>query len=94
MRKVAYVIIAVLLAALGWLAAGAARAPALAKQERFPQLTMEQLSAEQRPLAEAIMRVSSVGLGGPYKPLLRSPVLGQRMSTGRQPLALVRVGTG
>jgi len=25
------------------------------------------------------MKVSSVGLGGPYNPLLRSPVLGQRM---------------
>jgi len=25
------------------------------------------------------MKVSSVGLGGPYNPLLRSPVMGQRM---------------
>jgi 4-carboxymuconolactone decarboxylase len=32
-----------------------------------------------RKLAEQIMKVSSVGLGGPYNPLLRSPVLGQRM---------------
>src|SRR6202035_3705897 len=46
---------------------------------RFPQLTMEQLTDAQRPLAEEIMKVSSVGLGGPYNPLLRSPVLGQRM---------------
>lgn len=46
---------------------------------RFPQLTPEQLSAEQKPLGDQIMKVSSVGLGGPYNPLLRSPVLGQRM---------------
>src|ERR1700732_1951034 len=49
------------------------------KQARLPQLTLEQLTDAQRPLAEEIMKVSSVGLGGPYNPLLRSPVLGQRM---------------
>jgi 4-carboxymuconolactone decarboxylase len=49
------------------------------KDKRFPQLTMEQLTPEQKPLGEQIMKVSSVGLGGPYNPLLRSPVLGQRM---------------
>jgi 4-carboxymuconolactone decarboxylase len=48
-------------------------------EKRFPQLTMEQLDAKQKPLGEQIMKVSSVGLGGPYNPLLRSPVLGQRM---------------
>jgi 4-carboxymuconolactone decarboxylase len=46
---------------------------------RFAPLTMEQLNVYQRPLGEQIMKVSSVGLGGPYNPLLRSPVLGQRM---------------
>lgn len=46
---------------------------------RFPQLTMQTVSADQRALAEQIMKVSSVGLGGPYNPLLRSPVMGQRM---------------
>ena len=46
---------------------------------RFPQLTIPQLNEQQRPLGEQIMKVSSVGLGGPYNPLLRSPVLGQRM---------------
>jgi 4-carboxymuconolactone decarboxylase len=40
---------------------------------------MEGLTEQQRPLGEQIMKVSSVGLGGPYNPLLRSPVLGQRM---------------
>jgi 4-carboxymuconolactone decarboxylase len=46
---------------------------------RFPLLTYDQLNLYQRPLGEQIMKVSSVGLGGPYNPLLRSPVLGQRM---------------
>jgi 4-carboxymuconolactone decarboxylase len=52
---------------------------AIGKEPRFPQLTMEQLSDEQKPLGEQIMKVSSVGLGGPYNPMLRSPVLGQKM---------------
>jgi 4-carboxymuconolactone decarboxylase len=52
---------------------------AMSKEPRFPQLTMDQLSDEQTPLAEQIMKVSRVGLGGPYSPLLRSPVLGQKM---------------
>jgi 4-carboxymuconolactone decarboxylase len=46
---------------------------------RFPQLTTAQLSDEQRPLAEQIEKISSVGIGGPYNLLLRSPVFGQRM---------------
>src|SRR2546430_12734310 len=53
--------------------------PAPAPDKRFPQLTMEQLDAKQKPLGEQIVKVSSVGLAGPYNPLLRSPVLGQRM---------------
>jgi 4-carboxymuconolactone decarboxylase len=51
----------------------------MSKEPRFPQLTMDQLTDKQKPLAEQIMKVSSVGIGGPYNPLLRSPVLGQRM---------------
>ena len=50
-----------------------------AQSPRFAPLTMEQLNVYQKPLGEQIMKVSSVGLGGPYNPLLRSPVLGQRM---------------
>ena len=46
---------------------------------RFPQMTAEQLNVYQKPLGEQIMKVSSVGLAGPYNPLLRSPVMGQRM---------------
>src|SRR5215469_7075541 len=49
------------------------------KEPRFPRLVLDQLNAYQKPLGEQIIKVSSVGLGGPYNPLLRSPVLGQRM---------------
>ena len=59
-------------------AIGADVSPAT-KPPRFPQLTMQQLNEQQKPLGEQILKVSSVGLGGPYNPLLRSPVLGQRM---------------
>ena len=54
-------------------------APATSKEPRFPQLTMDQLNEAQKPLGEQIMKVSSVGLGGPYNPMIRSPVLGQRL---------------
>src|SRR6266566_4239741 len=60
-------------------AAFAADPSATAKGPRFVPLTYEQLNVYQKPLGEQIMKVSSVGLGGPYNPLLRSPVLGQRM---------------
>jgi 4-carboxymuconolactone decarboxylase len=40
---------------------------------------MDQLDAKQKPLGEQIMKVSSVGIGGPYNPMIRSPVLGQRL---------------
>jgi 4-carboxymuconolactone decarboxylase len=60
----------------------ATTAPAFAQMstsKRFPQLTLEQLNTEQRSLGEEILKVSSVGLGGPYNLLLRSPALGDRM---------------
>ena len=53
--------------------------PATGKEPRFPQLTMDGLNEAQKPLGEQVMKVSSVGLGGPYNPLMRSPVLGQRL---------------
>jgi 4-carboxymuconolactone decarboxylase len=37
------------------------------------------LNEQQRPLGEQVMKVSSVGLAGPYNPMMRSPVLGQRL---------------
>ena len=46
---------------------------------RFAPLTVEALDVHQKPLGEQIMKVSSVGLSGPYNPILRSPVMGQRM---------------
>jgi 4-carboxymuconolactone decarboxylase len=49
------------------------------KTPRFPQLIFDQLSEAQKSLGEQVMKVSSVGIGGPYNLLLRSPVLGQRM---------------
>jgi len=66
-------------AGLGWFAGHGAVAPAVGKEPRFPQLTMAQLTDQQRPLGEAIMKISSVGIAGPYNPMLRSPVFGQRM---------------
>jgi 4-carboxymuconolactone decarboxylase len=51
----------------------------MSKEPRFPHFTIEQLTDQQRPLGEQIIKVSRVGLGGPYNPMLRSPVFGQRM---------------
>jgi hypothetical protein len=45
---------------------------------RLPQITREELNTQQRSLADDILKVSSVGLGGPYNALLRSPELGKR----------------
>jgi 4-carboxymuconolactone decarboxylase len=52
-------------------------APAAGKPPRFPQLTLDQLSAAQKPVGDQIMKVSSVGIGGPYNSMLRSPKLTQ-----------------
>ena len=66
-------------AASGWFAAALFAQPATSKEPRFPQLTMDQLDEKQKPLGEQVMKVSSVGLAGPYNPMIRSPVLGQRL---------------
>src|SRR3954452_17273300 len=66
-------------AAGGWFAAVMFAPAASSKEPRFPQLTMDQLDEKQKPLGEQIMKISSVGIGGPYNPLMRSPVLGQRL---------------
>ena len=52
---------------------------ATGRTPRFPQLAPDQLDAAQKPLGDQVMKVSSVGIGGPYNLLLRSPVLGQRL---------------
>lgn len=49
------------------------------RPKRFPQLTLDQLSGQARPLGEEIMKISSVGLAGPYNPMLRSPLMGDRL---------------
>lgn len=64
---------------LGWVAATGLQSAAIGKEPRFAQLTLEQLNDQQRPLGEQIMKISSVGLAGPYNPMLRSPVFAQRM---------------
>src|SRR5262245_8386017 len=51
----------------------------MSQAPRFAELTLEELTDAQRPLAEQIIKISRVGLGGPYNPMLRSPVFGQRM---------------
>ena len=53
--------------------------PTLQTGARFKPLTMEELNVYQQPLGQQVMKVSSIGIGGPYNPLLRSPVMGQRM---------------
>lgn len=57
-------------AASGWFAATMFAGPATSKEPRFPQLTMDQLDEKQKPLGEQVMKVSSVGLAGPYNPCL------------------------
>jgi 4-carboxymuconolactone decarboxylase len=63
------------------LAMAAPQSPAHANrdQPRLPQLTVKQLDAHQRPLGEKILKVSSIGLGGPYNAMLRSPEMGDRL---------------
>jgi len=69
----------VLALGLGWAAATGLHSAATGKEPRFPQLTLDQLDDQQRPLGEQIMKISSVGLAGPYNPMLRSPVFARRM---------------
>jgi 4-carboxymuconolactone decarboxylase len=63
----------------GWIQGAVTMPHAASKEPRFPQLTMDQLNEQQRPLGEEIMKISRVGLGGPYNPMLRSPVFAQKM---------------
>jgi 4-carboxymuconolactone decarboxylase len=49
------------------------------KVQRFPQLQVEQLNEQQKPFADEILKVSSIGISGPYNMMLRSPQMGQRM---------------
>ena len=53
--------------------------PAPGEPKRFPQITLEQLPTDAQPLGREIIAISSVGLGGPYNVMLRSPVFADRM---------------
>ncbi len=55
------------------------RAQAPAPPKRFPQITLEQLNGPARQLGEEIVKISSVGLAGPYNPMLRSPEMAARL---------------
>jgi hypothetical protein len=37
------------------------------KEQRFPLLKVEHLNDQQRPLADEILKVSSIGISGPFK---------------------------
>jgi len=79
MKRMTILAIVMVATAGGWLAGIVTVPYATGKEPRFPQLTMDQLNDKQKPLGEQIVKVSSVGLGGPYNPMLRSPVFGQKM---------------
>jgi 4-carboxymuconolactone decarboxylase len=79
MRRMVWTILTLLVMAASLFAVVTIRTGAMSEEPRFPLLTMDQLTDQQKSLGEQIMKVSSVGLGGPYNPLLHSPVLGQRM---------------
>jgi len=49
------------------------------KVQRFPLLNPVQLDDQQRPFADEILKVASIGTSGPFNMLLRSPVMGKRM---------------
>lgn len=48
-------------------------------KKRFEQIQITQLEGQARETAEEILKFSSVGLGGPYNVMFRSPVFAQRM---------------
>jgi len=72
MRKtIAWGVALAIAAASGFLAG--ANAPAKGREPRFAQLTMAQMDPKQKPLADYVMKISAVGIGGPYNIMLRSP---------------------
>jgi 4-carboxymuconolactone decarboxylase len=79
MKRLVLIALTVMTALGGLIAGTLIGTHSMSQEPRFPQLTMEQLTDKQKPLGEQIMKISSVGLGGPYNPMLRSPVFGQRM---------------
>ena len=47
--------------------------------KRFKQLTVEELTPPQHEVADEVLKVSSLGIQGPYNVMLRSPVMAKRM---------------
>ena len=68
-----------LLAALSLMTAAVLHAQTPDAAKRFPQVTIDELNGQPRALAEEILKVSSIGLAGPYNPMLRSPVMADRL---------------
>lgn len=61
------------------LIAGVLMATGANAKDRFPVLTPEQMTPEQKALAEAITSGPRGGLRGPFNAWLRSPAMGDRM---------------
>jgi 4-carboxymuconolactone decarboxylase len=78
-RLILLVAVVVAAGALLQTAAPTAKVYSADKEQRFPQLKMEQLNEQQKPFADEILKVSSIGITGPYNSMLRSPVMGQRL---------------
>lgn len=51
---------------------------AAVEAKRFKQLTIEDLTPEQHQVADEVLKVSSLGIQGPYNVMLRSPVMAKR----------------
>lgn len=49
------------------------------QEKRFPQLTIDTVAPQSRVVAQEILDISSIGLGGPYNVMLRSPEFAARM---------------
>lgn len=49
------------------------------KEKRFAQLTLDTVPPQSRGLAQEILDISSIGLGGPYNVMLRSPEFAARI---------------
>ncbi len=47
--------------------------------KRFRQLTVEELTPEQHQVADEVLKVSSLGIQGPYNVMLRSPAMAKRL---------------
>jgi 4-carboxymuconolactone decarboxylase len=80
MKELALILMSVMIAgAAAMVVVSTPAASPAEKERRFPQLKVEELNDQQRPVADEILKVSSVGISGPYNPMLRSPLMAERM---------------